>query len=234
MNFGLRCSAIFHSYDRSFLGLLLFALFFWTGSLAAEGERPKIVCFGDSITNRGYYKTLGGLVEADSLNAGVGGHNSKQGLRRIEKDVLAHQPDLVIVFFGTNDLRVDSERAHVPVAQYRKNLLTIIKKVRGVDADVILCTLPPINEEVYFTRHEKGSYDAAGGLQALIESYRQAAQEVAKEMKVPLVDLNQLLLKSPEWLSRDGVHPSPKGTRIIAEHVAKEVKALWAQTDDKQ
>lgn len=212
------------------LFFLVISVLSGVNSFAAEEERPTIVCFGDSITNRGYYRLLGEMVQAHTLNAGVAGHNSRQGLKRIEKDVLTHDPDLVVVFFGTNDLRVDSERAHVPVDKYRENLLTMIEKVKAVNAEVVLCTLPPINEQVYFTRHERDLYEKEGGLKSLMESYREAAQEVAKKEKVPLVDLNRLLPENPEWLSRDGVHPSPKGNRLIAEHVAKVVQTLWQET----
>lgn len=189
-------------------------------------SKPKVVCLGDSITNRGFPKVLEKLLDVEAINAGVGGHSSAQGLRRISKDVLAHNPDIVVVFFGTNDSRVDSTRAHVPPRQYAANLQTIIDRCAQQDIRAVLCTLPPINHETYFTRHRKSDFDAVGGLAKLLSQYRDAALSVAKSNHVPVVDLNQLLLKQPEWMSKDGVHPTEAGTTIIGTHIADAMRPL--------
>ena len=49
---------------------------------------------------------------------------------------------------------------------------------------------------------------------------------MAVAKRVPLVDLNSLLAKEPEWMHRDGVHPSPAGNAIIAKHVSRAVAPL--------
>jgi len=41
--------------------------------------------------------------------------------------------------------------------------------------------------------------------------------------QLPVVDLNQLLLAEPTWLSKDGVHPTTAGCEIIAKFVAEAV-----------
>lgn len=188
--------------------------------------RTKMVCFGDSITKRGYGAIIGEALDVDTVMAGVAGNSTAQALRRMSKDVLAHKPDLVVIFFGTNDLRVDAPRVYVTVADYIKNLETMIDACRQGGADVVLCTLPPINQETFFSRHEKKIYDDAGGLTQMIADYRAAALKVGVERKVPVVDLNQLLLKTPEWMSHDGVHPSSEGTAIIADHIGAVVRSL--------
>jgi len=196
-----------------------------TTSVQAEDAHPKVVCFGDSITKRGYPEILAKSLNLDAINAGVAGHTSAQGLRRMPTDVLAHHPDVVVIFFGTNDLRIDSDK-YVPVKKYAENLVQMIDACRAENAKVVLCTLPPINTETYFTRHENQKYDDEGGLSLMIGNYREAAIKVASENKVALVDLNQLLSKTPQWLSRDGVHPSPKGCEIIANLIAEAVRPL--------
>jgi len=207
-----------------FLFLALFALFH--SAQAEEVHKPRIVCFGDSITKRGYDEELGKLLGAETFNAGVAGHNTKQGLKRMEKDVFEKKPDLVILLFGTNDIRADSERAYVPVKEYRKNLQEMVTRCKNAGSLIVVCTLPPINEAVYFTRHEADEYDAKGGLLKMIQEYRQTAIEVAKKNELPLVDLNDLLGKQPKWSSKDGVHPSPVGVSLIANHIAKTARPL--------
>ncbi len=208
---------------------VLFLILFFPFLLSAhtaETSKPRIICFGDSITKRGYNEELGTLLEVKTSHAGVAGHNTRQGLHRMEKDVLAKKPELVVILFGTNDLRADSERAYVSPKDYRKNLQEMVKRCQGVESKIIICTLPPITESIYFTRHEPKEYEAKGGLTKMIQEYRQIATEVAKQNELPLVDLYQLLSAHPEWVSKDGVHPSKKGVSLIAKYVAEAAQPL--------
>ena len=203
---------------------ILFALVL---SLTSASAKPVVVCFGDSITKRGYPRVLGPLLGVETINSGVSGHNSRQGLKRIRKDVLAHNPDFVVIFFGTNDIRVDSEKAHVQLSDYKKNLESIIEQCLAIQAQPILCTPPPIREETYFKRHELEDYEQAGGLQELLDTYSEAVREIASTQQLPLVDLKNNLAEST-WMHPDGVHPSPDGNAIIAKYIAQSLRPLLA------
>src|SRR5678810_1004876 len=103
----------------------------------ASGEPTRIVCFGDSITGA-YYHTGGERAWCDMLglalqriypqshpemiNAGISGHTTANGLARMEKDVVAKQPHLVVVAFGMNDV------ARGSLDDYVANLTTIIRR----------------------------------------------------------------------------------------------------------
>lgn len=68
----------------------------------------KIVCLGDSLTWIGYgasyYEELVRLMpEHELINAGEGGNTVINLLRRVDDDVLRHQPDGVFVMVGGND-----------------------------------------------------------------------------------------------------------------------------------
>lgn len=185
-----------------------------------------IVCLGDSITHAGYPADLAKTLGVSVINAGVPGNTSRQGLARLQKDVLAHKPEVVVVLFATNDNRQDAPRIHVSVPEYEQNLTTIIERCRGIGAKVVLGTIPPIDPEPYFKRHDKDKYDAAGGLESLVNQYREAAVKVGKSQHVPVVDLNQLLAHEPGWRKDDGVHPTEEGNKVIARLFAKEVRPL--------
>ena len=94
-------------------------------SNAANNQVNKVVCFGDSITKRGYPEILARELNCEVINAGVAGHTSRQGLQRMKKDVLNHRPTTVVILFGTNDLRVDSHK-HVAVKDYSTNLSQMV------------------------------------------------------------------------------------------------------------
>jgi lysophospholipase L1-like esterase len=84
--------------------------------------------------------------------------------------------------------------------------------------------MPPIDETAYFTRHMRPPFDAAGGFDTVMDSYRTAARETARLTGTPLVDLAQILTAAPGWLSPDGVHPTAKGQELIAAVVLAAIK----------
>lgn len=208
--------------------LLVSSLWFAPANAAEEsaGHKTRVVCFGDSITKRGYPDVMGKELGVEAIMAGVAGNSSAAGLRRMQKDVLDQKPDIVVILFGTNDARVDAPQVHTTPGQYGKNLTKMVRECEKIGSKVVICTLPPINGEAYFKQHETKPYTDAGGIEDMWSDYRAAAVKVAKKYKLPLVDLNQKLLKDPKWLSNDGVHPSDAGTRLIAELIGRQVKPL--------
>ncbi len=213
---------------------LLLAVFFTTLPLVAAetaGTSPaklKVVCFGDSITksvghpdDQTYPALLGRKLGIEVINAGVGGNTTTAGLARMEKDVLAHKPDAVVIFFGTNDSVLTAAKKYkTPLADYVANLKKMVERCRQQQAKAVLCTLPPINAEPYFQRHPKAEYEAEGGLEQILARYRDAVVELGKELKVPVVDLNQKLDKAAA-LRADGVHMNDKGCDLIAGLVSE-------------
>ena len=81
-----------------------------------------IVAFGDSVTHGAVvsgefnYETvywnrlrkkineLRPYIPVNVINAGIGGISAKGSLDRMDKQVLSHNPDLIIVCFGLNDV----------------------------------------------------------------------------------------------------------------------------------
>lgn len=190
------------------------------GQPAAFAETTlRVACFGDSITKRGYGDILGQRLSAEIIHAGVAGHSSAKGLKRMQNDVLALKPDWAVILFGTNDLRADADHAYVPIPAYQQNLEAMVAACRAKDIQPILCTLPPIDEEGFWTRHEPDAFDKLGGLAKMIEQYAETARNVAAAKNVPLVDLNRLLADDPTWMDKDGVHPSRAGNKAIAKHI---------------
>ena len=117
--------------------------------LEAGGEPVRIVAFGDSITGV-YYHTGGRRAWCDMLgealrkvypkadvrmiNAGISGHTSERGLGRMERDVCAHRPHLVVVMFGMNDCTGNN------LDRFRANMAAIVTRCREAGAEVVLCT----------------------------------------------------------------------------------------------
>ena len=194
--------------------------------LLSGSEPVRVVCFGDSVTGL-YYHTGGRRAYTDllgialrrlcpradvtTINAGISGHTTRDALARIDKDVLAHDPSLVTVMFGLNDM------TRVPLDEYRTNLKTIIEKCRGVGARVVLCT--PNSVITTDSRPVEK-----------LEQYCDVVREVAAETNTALCDTyaayQALREQDPlAWrlLMSDEIHPNHDGHKVIAEQIAKTI-----------
>lgn len=191
--------------------------------LKAGTEPVNVICFGDSVTGL-YYHTGGRRTYTDMLgiaihrvypnakatliNAGISGNTTVNALGRIERDVLKKNPTLVTVMFGLNDM------VRVPLADYRKNLITIVEKCRSDGAEVLLCTPNSVTDT------------ASRPTKKLIE-YCNVVRDIADEYKVPLCDTYRACetvrrRDALSWrlLMSDAIHPNMAGHKLIAREIA--------------
>lgn len=123
------------------------------------------------------------------VNAGVNGSSAPEGYKRLKRDVLAFQPDLLVVCFGLNDSNAEAEG----IVTYKNALRNIFKTAREAGIETIFMTPNMMNTdsskvsqgdileplaELFAKRQKEGVFDA----------YIEAAREVCKEEKVPLCD----------------------------------------------
>jgi len=191
-----------------------------TGSLRAA-DRPVLVCYGDSITaghglpdgqaypdylqksldERGYrYKVV---------NQGTSGATTKDALAGLPY-VLRLHPAVVIVEFGGNDgLR------GLPVAETRANLDQVLTGLERAHVKIVLAgiTLPPDYGPDY------------------IKSFDQIFRDLAAKHRVAFVPmLYKNLIHVAGTIQDDGIHPTAKGSAIIAETLFPVVKPLLRRT----
>ncbi|MGN7723847.1 DUF459 domain-containing protein [Chitinophaga sp. 22620] len=159
------------------------------------------------------------------INAGIGGNNTLDLLKRIDRDCLAHQPELTVLMIGTNDM---NSMKYVPLEQYRANVATLVKKIQAQKSQVLLMTICPFIEEFLFTRHKREHYGAEGpsGRRAAVNK---TIRELATHYNTAFLDLGALfdkagkvgtgkdsLIQNVENSNKtDGVHPTTEGYRFI-------------------
>ena len=128
-----------------------------------DGEET-IVAFGDSSTEdaQGWFSILRHVLEiyvekADFrfINAGVAYNTTSEALRRIDRDVLLHEPDWVFVSLGTFDtlrLNVATDRTLMPLSETWENLNTIQQVIEDQTGNPIIWITPsPVITELLET-----------------------------------------------------------------------------------
>ena len=118
----------------------------------------NIVIFGDSVSHgaiNGYqdYENVywnrlkkkinkfRDYIPVNMINASIGGTTAKQSLKRLDSQVLKHEPDLVIVCFGLND-------ANGALEDYSGALRQIFARCKESGAEVIFMTPNMLNTRV--------------------------------------------------------------------------------------
>lgn len=203
-----------------------------------------IILFGDSTTvSRGGVKVYATRVETmlqsigSSLsvhNAGIRGNTTSAALQRLQTDVLAYKPRIVVMQFGINDSAVDvwktppATQPRVGLETYLANYRTMITAAQKQGAKVIVMTTNPLRwtsklRELYGKPPYKP--EAEDGFDApFLAKYNDALRELAKEMNVPLVDVRAAYpgfaakqKVSIDELLSDGMHPNDLGHQLVAE-----------------
>jgi acyl-CoA thioesterase-1 len=181
------------------------------------GAPNVLVCFGDSIT-AGYGLSPGQSFpdalqrqlnaqgyHSNVINKGTSGATTKDAVASLPT-VLRLHPDVVIVEFGGNDgLR------GLPLAQTQHNLDTVLTALQAAHIKVLLAgiTLPPNYGPDY------------------IRSFGQVFQTIATQHHVAFVPMiYKDLIHVPDTIQGDGIHPTAKGSEIIAKTLLPTLKPL--------
>lgn len=186
----------------------------------------KIVFLGDSITEAadGYVRTFQSIAETllpdmklEYVNAGVGGNNIKNMLKRIGEDVIAHDPDWIAVSAGIND--VWHGYNGIDIDQFRSNYDELVGRLaKQTVGKLALFTTTVIGEELDSETNQR-----------LID-YNKHIRAVAKKRGHLLVDMNEAFHAAiTRWhavgtdlkFTSDGVHTNPTGAYLMAHTLAK-------------
>ncbi len=196
----------------------------------------KLVFFGDSITEagrnlsdptdlgEGFVKIAASKLrplypdtEFEILNFGVGGDRTEELLARVH-EVTAVKPDVVVLEVGVNDVwrRFTSEEI-VTEEQFSHNYLSIVKALKKCGAKIILV------EPYVLDMQDKRRF------RPYLNTYIAVIREIARTEELPLVPLDEIFNGvtqdiKPAAFAEDGVHPTHRGCRYIADLIIKELK----------
>ena len=165
-----------------------------------EGSIPynTIICFGDSLTfgtgaepGMDYPSQLSQMIAKPVINVGAPGDTTVRALKRLQRDVLARSPDLVLITLGGNDLKngVAKDTAF-------KNLEHIVESIQGQGARVIIGGLK-------FPLRDRG--------------FARGYKELADQTGAVLIPNIFKDIMGNRKLMSDPIHPNGDGYRIMAQ-----------------
>lgn len=184
---------------------------------ALAANQPVLVCFGDSITagyglqpEQAYPAALQRKLDRSGYhyqvkNLGTSGATTKDAVASL-RTILELHPSIVIVEFGGNDgLR------GLPLEQTRRNLDSVLTALEKAQIKVLLAgiTLPPNYGPDY--------------IQAFNDIFRDLAQKHHAAL-VPMIYKD--LVRVPNTIQSDGIHPTAQGSEIIANTLFPALKPL--------
>ena len=200
-----------------------------------DGDR--IIFFGDSLTalagteepknqvTKGYVRIVRETLQETHKDKNIevdwvatGGHTVPDLLKRVDKDVIAKKPTIVVIQIGCNDAR------RLPKDQFKSSLEELIDKLQKANIQVIQCTLTSVGEK----------HDGTNKDDPKLEEFAEVEREVAKAKNVPLNDLRKAFVahwkqnnpdnKPSGILTYDGNHFNDTGHKFVAEQMLKKFK----------
>jgi lysophospholipase L1-like esterase len=194
-----------------------------------KGDR--VVFLGDSITQGGagpggYVTLFREAIEKDHkdlgvevIGAGISGNKVPDLENRLDRDVIAKKPNVVVIYIGINDVWHSQNGRGTPKEAYEKGLRSLIERIEKAGARPVLCTASVIGEKT----------DGSNPLDKMLDEYCQVSRDVAKETKTQLIDLRKAFLdylkqhnpenKDKGILTGDTVHLNSAGNKFVAEQM---------------
>jgi len=159
------------------------------------------------------------------VNAGIGGHSSRQMLTRFDVDILAIHPQWLLISAGVVEVRrvyqPDQAEDRVPLDEYVANLIEMSRRALKSNMEVILLEPTPHLRPV-----SDGPPDVTSEeVNTLTRQYAKAMSQVAQDLGVGFVQLFETFLDIEHRLAgeaslyADEVHLSACGDLLYSELV---------------
>ncbi|WP_234736742.1 SGNH/GDSL hydrolase family protein [Tellurirhabdus bombi] len=195
-----------------------------------EGREVKVAYIGGSITEAGEgWRTLTynwlrihfPHTPFTEINATIGGTGSNLGVFRMERDVLAYQPDLVFVEFAVND-------AGRSAAQLHQSMEGIVRKTWKANPNTEICFVYTVSENVLQNLLDGQYQPSAQAMETIAEYYQIPSIHMGVEVARLQKEGKLIFTGKPEEhpgkivFTTDKVHPlSKSGHPVYASVVRK-------------
>ena len=196
-------------------------------------KKTKIVFVGDTITELavkrdryvGYILKLDSMLKVQKkendyelIGSGISANKVYDLYLRMDDDVLAKNPDVVVIYVGVNDVwHKTLLGTGTDADKFEKFYQAIIKKLTDRQIKVVLCTPAVVGEK----------NDMSNPLDGDLNRYSVIIRDLAQKNGLGLVDLRKKFLdylkennprnEEKNILTYDRVHMNGKGNQMIAD-----------------
>ncbi len=208
-------------------------------SFGSWQKKKKVIFFGDSITQAavnpgGYIMKIGELAGRDKLadqfefiGAGIGGNKVYDLYLRMDDDVLARKPDIVVIYVGVNDVwHKRSFGTGTDLDKFERFYNALIRRLQAANCKVAVCTPAVIGERTDFSNELDGD----------LNQYSNVIRNIARANGLPLIDLRKAFLdynlqhnkdnKESGILTTDRVHLNAEGNQRVADEMWKVIRNM--------
>jgi lysophospholipase L1-like esterase len=206
----------------------------------------KIACVGDSITygmliknwyrynypyvlgrmlGKGYNVRNYGVSGRTAMEAGDHPYIKEYRYKRSKN----YQPDIVLIKFGTNDSKPYNWKGK---EEFKRHYTRLIKSYMNLDSKPRIYLLTPA------TPFYKDGITSGNMMFDIrkpeVTEAAEAVKELAKEMKLSVIDINKETEGHKQLFVSDGIHPNALGAEVIARTVYRELKQIRDYKNDKR
>ena len=183
-----------------------------------KGER-RVVFLGNSIFEGWLRSRPEFFAGKPYYDRGISGQTTPQMLLRFYDDVLALNPDVLVLKCGINDI-AQNTGPYDPV-KTMNNIKAIAQLARANKIKVVLCSVLPANDFKWRPGLEPA--DKVIALNAEIKKFANEQDYFYLDLYSSLVDENKGMRK--EYAS-DGVHPTVEGYKVIEPLVEDAIRKV--------
>ena len=185
----------------------------------------RIVFMGDSITEGWSHFDPQMFQETSFINRGIGGQTTPQMLLRFRSDVIALEPEAVVILAGINDIAGNTGVASVE--QIAGNIIAMAELATANDISVVLCSVLPAIDFPWSPGLQPAPKVKA--LNQLLEGYAQEQGHTYVDYYSATVDEHGGL-RVPEFTSADDlVHPNIAGYKVMEALVRPAIAAALSK-----
>jgi lysophospholipase L1-like esterase len=195
-------------------------------TVASPGkEEARVVFMGDSITDMWALPQFGGFFPGKPyLDRGIGGQTTPQMVLRFRSDVIALQPQVVVILAGTNDIAGNT--GTMTLEETEGNLATMSELARAHDIRVVLSSVMPVSditnaEGKLIVQTEKRPAEKILALNEWIKKYAAENGHSYVDYYSATVDEKGLLKRT---ITNDGLHPNAQGYAVMAPLAEKAIQ----------
>ena len=176
------------------------------------------------------------LLGCKVINAGIDGNQSFEMEQRFDDDVIAHDPEYVLIWGFINDIfRADPEKMDAALQRIREGFEAMVTRARQQGIKPVVATEITIREQAGWDKRIMGMIGRLMGktsyqsfINGHVMSTNQWLRGYAREQGLQLLDLEKLLAdedgsRQAPYATDDGSHLTDAAYRAMTQYARKQL-----------